>query len=95
MWIDRFGNCITNLSDKVVSRWAGGASFTVHTASKKIAGFSPTYESTPEGEALCLINSMGYLELACNQARADRALGVQEGDAVVLERMATGPHETL
>ena len=90
VWIDRFGNCITNLTDKVVSRWARGASFTVHTASKKIAGISTSYESTPEGEALSLINSMGYLEVACNQARADRALGLREGDPVVLERVPTG-----
>jgi len=89
LWVDRFGNCMTNLSDRIVSRWARGASFTVRTASKKMAGISTTYESTPEGEALSLINSMGYLEIACNQARADLALGLREGDPVVLERLAT------
>ena len=89
VWIDRFGNCITNLTDKVVSQWARGTSFTVHTISKKIAEISTTYESTPEGEALSLINSLGYLEVACNQARADRTLGLREGDPVVLERVST------
>jgi S-adenosylmethionine hydrolase len=89
VWIDRFGNCITNLTEKAVSRWAKGASFSVLAASKKIAGMSTTYESTPEGEALSLINSMGYLEVACNQARADRALSIREGDPVVLERLTT------
>jgi S-adenosylmethionine hydrolase len=89
VWIDRFGNCITNLSDRVVSRWARGAPFTVLTATKKIAGISTTYESTPEGEVLSLINSMGYLEVACNQARADQTLGLREGDPVMLERIVT------
>jgi S-adenosylmethionine hydrolase len=89
IWIDRFGNCMTNLTERVVSRWARGASFTVCAASKKIEGISTTYESTPEGEALSLINSTGYLEIACNQTRADRALGMQEGDPVVLERART------
>ena len=89
VWIDRFGNCMTNLTERVVSRWARGASFTVCAASKKIEGISTTYESTPEGEALSLINSTGYLEIACNQTRADRALGMQEGDLVVLERART------
>jgi S-adenosylmethionine hydrolase len=89
VWIDRFGNCITNLSDKVVSRWARGAPFTVHAASKKIAKISTTYESTSEGEALALINSMGYLEVACNQARADHTLGLKEGNRVTLERIGT------
>jgi len=89
VWIDRFGNCITNLTEKAVSRWAKGASFSVHAASKKIAGISTTYESTSEGEALSLINSMGYLEVACNQARADRSLSMKEGDPVILERLTT------
>ena len=87
VWIDRFGNCITNLTERIVSRWARGASFTIHAASKKITEISTTYESTSEGEALALINSMGYLEVACNQARADHALGLREGDPVTLERI--------
>ncbi len=86
IWIDRFGNCITNLSDRVVSRWSQGAPFTIRAASKRISKMSTTYESIPEGEALSIINSMGYLEVACNQARADRALGLRVGDTVVLER---------
>jgi len=38
---------------------------------------------------LSLINSMGYLEVACNQARADQTLGLREGDPVMLERIVT------
>lgn len=89
LWVDRFGNCITNLSDKVVHSWAQGASFVVHAASKEIAQISTAYESLPRGEALAIINSMGYLEIACNQARADRTLGLREGDPVVLKRVST------
>ncbi len=89
VWIDRFGNCVTNLSEKVVSGWARGASFRIRAASKTIAEMSATYESTPEGEALSLINSLGYLEVACNRARADRTLDLREGDPVVLERAGT------
>ena len=89
IWIDRFGNCVTNLTDKVVSRWAEGASFVVQAASRRIAVLSTAYESVPEGEALCLFNSMGHLEVACNQARADRKLGLGEGDPVVLNKVGT------
>jgi S-adenosylmethionine hydrolase len=89
LWIDRFGNCVSNLSERVVSQWAAGAPFTVHAASNRIAAISKTYESAPRGEALGLINSMGYLEIACNQARAESVLGLREGDAVVLERTGT------
>jgi S-adenosylmethionine hydrolase len=86
VWVDRFGNCITNLGYKVVYDWAEGASFVVHAASKKILQLSTAYESLPRGEALALFNSMGLLEIACNQVRADRTLGLGEGDPVVLER---------
>jgi len=96
VWVDRFGNCITNLTDKVVSRWAQGTSYVIRAASKRIAQISTSYESIPKGEALALFNSMGFLEIACNQARADRTLGLQEGDPVVLDRLGTGEetHET-
>jgi hypothetical protein len=89
IWIDRFGNCVTNLTEDLVSRWMQGSSFTVCAASKRIGQLSTTYESTPEGAPLALFNSMGYLEVACNQARADRALGIHEGDPVVLEKAST------
>ncbi len=86
VWIDRFGNCMTNLRATDVARWAEGAPFTVRAASKRIPEMSTSYESTPEGEALAIINSMGYLEVACNQARAQLVLGLREGDPVVLQR---------
>lgn len=89
VWIDRFGNCITNLTDEVVSRWAGGASFVVHASSGSIAVVSTTYESVPEGEMLSLFNSVGRLEIACNQGRADLSLGLREGDPVILTKVGT------
>lgn len=89
VWVDRFGNCITNLADKVVHGWAQDASFVVHAASKEIAQIYTAYESLPRGEALAIFNSMGLLEIACNQDRADRTLGLAEGDPVVLKRVST------
>lgn len=89
VWVDGFGNCITNLARKVISRWARGASYVIQAASKRIERISTSYESIPRGEALALFNSMGFLEIACNQARADRTLGLAEGDPVVLEKART------
>jgi S-adenosylmethionine hydrolase len=89
VWIDRFGNCITNLTDKLVLRWAKGAPFVVHAASKKITGICSSYDTTPKGEALAIFNSMGFLEIACNQEQADRTLGLGEGDPVVLAKVST------
>jgi len=89
VWVDRFGNCITNLADEVVSRWVEGASYVIQAASKRMTLISTSYESTPKGEALALFNSLGFLEIACNQAPANRTLGLAEGDPVVLKKGRT------
>jgi S-adenosylmethionine hydrolase len=86
VWVDRFGNCITNLTDKIVSRWAQGASYVIEAASERIEHLSTSYESIPRGRVLALFNSMGFLEIACNQARADKKLDLVEGDPVILEK---------
>jgi len=93
VWVDRFGNCITNLTEKAVARWAEGDAFIVLAASKMMTRISASYESIPNGEALILFNSMGLLEIACNKARADRVLGLNEGNPVVLKRVSS--HESL
>ena len=90
VWVDRFGNCITNLADEVVSRWARGASYVIQAASKRMTQICTSYESIPKGEALALFNSLGFLEIACNQAPANRTLGLAEGDPVVLKRGRAG-----
>ena len=89
-WVDRFGNCITNLKAEVVFAWAGGASFVVRAASKSFEEISASYGSIPRGEALVLFNSMGLLEIACNQTRADRTLGLTQGEPVMLRKAGTG-----
>ncbi len=82
--IDRFGNCATNVEEDCARQWAGGAPFTVRAASRKIPALSESYDSVPAGRLLALFNSSGLLEIACNQASAQEALGLKEGDPVVL-----------
>jgi S-adenosylmethionine hydrolase len=90
VWVDRFGNCITNLAEKVISQWAREASYVIRAASKRMTQISTSYESIPKGEALALFNSLGLLEIACNQAPANRSLGLEEGDPVVLKKAHAG-----
>lgn len=86
IWIDRFGNCATNMEENCVKQWAGGKPFTVHAASGKISALSDSYDSVPAGRLLAIFNSSGLLEIACNQASAQEALGLKEGDPVVLQK---------
>lgn len=86
IWVDRFGNCATNLEEDRVSRWAGGEPFTIRIASRKIRGVSESYDSVPAGRLLAIFNSSGLLEIACNRASAHEALGLEEGDPVIVEK---------
>ena len=86
IWIDRFGNCISNLTKDIISDWSQGSPFWIQAASGKIERISPCYETTPAREPLALYGSTGYLEIACNRKRADQTLGLQEGDPVTLHK---------
>lgn len=86
IWIDRFGNCVTNISEPDAARWSGGEPFVTRVASRVIGGACPSYDSVRPGQCLAIFNSLEHLEIACNQGRADEALGLQEGDPVFLER---------
>jgi len=84
IWVDHFGNCVTNLPEAAIRKWAAGSTVRVRAVSREIGGISPTYESTAPGAPLALIGGTGYLEIACNQARADRRLRLRRGARVTL-----------
>ncbi len=84
--VDHFGNCITNLSEALIFNWAQGATFQIYAASEIINEISISYEAVSIGKGLALYNSMRYLEIACNQGRADVTLGMARGDLIVLQK---------
>jgi S-adenosylmethionine hydrolase len=51
----------------------------------QIAAISPTFAQGATGEAIAVIGSSGYLEIAMNKANAARALGVARGAEVTVE----------
>ena len=85
--IDRFGNCVTNIPRKDVDEMTGaGKKFVRALAnSREISMFCEYYAQAPaNGEPVCLIGSLGYVEVACNRASASRALSAQVGAEVGL-----------
>lgn len=82
LWIDRFGNCVTNLNMDRILSWSCNEPFRIQAASSKVEGISDCYETVPPGEPAALGGSTGYLEIACNRACADRTLGLKQGDPV-------------
>jgi len=86
LWIDHFGNGVTNLAEDAIRDWSAGAPFRVRVADRTLPGLSSSYESVPRGEPLAILSSFGTLEIACNQAPAHRAIGLREGTPVTLEK---------
>jgi len=83
--IDRFGNCITNLTPEHLTEAmiAAGASLTIN--GRKITSFR-RYFAEDNGEAsgdlFAIWGSAGYLEIAAYRASADQLLGARRGQTV-------------
>ncbi len=78
IYVDRFGNLITNIDRAMLTKAVG----TVGLGNVRIQGLSRFFGEVPEGEAMALINSFGLLEIAINRCNASEVLGVGKGKPV-------------
>lgn len=85
VYIDRFGNGITNIPREMldVSLPCPGALVKVGDA-LLIQGVYRTYGDVPEGEPVALVGSSGFLEIAVRGASARECLGLNCGHTRVL-----------
>jgi S-adenosylmethionine hydrolase len=81
--IDNFGNCITNIPAAL----AAGGLRDIRVARLRIPAPAESYGSLPPGKPLAIFGSLGYLEIAVNRGRADRALGLRRGARVSARRI--------
>jgi len=93
LYIDRFGNCITDLREEEFESWRrqkGYSGAFVQAGSSPICGLSQSYGSaglTAGAEAqgqnpLAIFSSSGRLEIAVNQGNAAQQLGLDIGDMI-------------
>jgi S-adenosyl-L-methionine hydrolase (adenosine-forming) len=75
LWIDHFGNVVTNLKPPVRR---------LRINDHDITAFATTYSDARLNEAFVYVGSMGYLEVGVREAFADRMLGARPGMAVEL-----------
>ena len=75
LWIDGFGNLITNLKPPV-------RRMRIHN--HDIVASAITYAEARTNEPFVYLGSMGYLEVGLREARADRVLGARAGMKVEL-----------
>jgi hypothetical protein len=86
VYIDQFGNLITNMSRGTLERSLEVPLREVEVTVKrrKVEGLSRAYGEVDEGELVALIGSSGYLEVAVNLGSAAQFLGCEKGDTVTL-----------
>ena len=86
VYADRFGNLVTNITEKMVSTLAAGGPITVRIAGRTISGLSATYSDAKPGRLLALVGSFERLEIAVRNGSAAAELGAGPGDPVRVER---------
>lgn len=84
--IDRFGNCITNITRDLVGDKLGR----MVVKQKEISTFSNFYSDCPSSDLFAIWGSAGFLEIAVNCGSAALTLGVKRGEAVILTRSRKG-----
>lgn len=91
--IDRFGNCVTNITHADVDAYAAGRPFKCYVGTAVVQRHLETYGRTSPGEPLTLFGSSGLLEVAVNGGDAASLLSVERGSSVnlVFESTARAP----
>lgn len=90
MFVDRFGNAITNLEAGAMARAFPGvpdAGLAVEVGSHTVRGVSRTYGDAPIGTLVAILGSSGRLELAEVGGHAASRFGVGPRDPVRVRRL--------
>ncbi len=78
VYIDRFGNALTGVRASAIA-----ADSTLQVRGLRLER-ARTFSDVPIGAGFWYENATGLVEIAVNQGRADRALGIQVGDWITL-----------
>ena len=79
LYVDHYGNLITGLALEPATPDAR-----ICVGNQRLAQ-ARTFCEAPEGAAFWYLNAFGLVEIAANQERADRLLGLSAGDALTWE----------
>ncbi|MGE0755993.1 MAG: S-adenosyl-l-methionine hydroxide adenosyltransferase family protein [Pirellulaceae bacterium] len=82
LWIDSFGNVITNITTRHLALGPAGAPVTVGFGEHRITGIVTTYGQSTPGSLVALIGSSGRLELAVVNGNAASLLAARPDDPV-------------
>ncbi|HYA32914.1 MAG TPA: S-adenosyl-l-methionine hydroxide adenosyltransferase family protein [Candidatus Bathyarchaeia archaeon] len=86
LYVDRFGNCVTNISGELLVQRSGYGSRHVLNGAVS-ALFVRTYDEVERGDLLMTVGSFDFVELSVNQGNAAAQLNLKLGDKVRLDRL--------
>jgi S-adenosylmethionine hydrolase len=84
VYIDRFGNALTNLNSPVLAS-LGGAELRVFSAGKRLCPVVASYSAVPPGAFVAVLSSSGFLEIAINGGSAAGRLKLRVGQKVTVK----------
>lgn len=85
IYIDSYGNIITNIDKALFEREGKGKQFLLAFAKgHQIDKISREYSDVPEGEILALFNSSGYLEIAQRNGNMSALLGLKLNEQITI-----------
>ena len=85
LYIDKFGNLITNIPEKLVQKFQENHKekrLSLKVTGTEIPRFKKSYSSGEKGELLFLVGSLGFVEVAAREDSASRRLQAKPGDPV-------------
>jgi S-adenosylmethionine hydrolase len=80
IYIDRFGNAITNLPAQALSSLKGVP--TIFVGQTKACSLAATYQAVARGKPVAVMGSSGFLEIAINEGNASRSLKLRVGTVI-------------
>ncbi|MBW2146647.1 MAG: SAM-dependent chlorinase/fluorinase [Deltaproteobacteria bacterium] len=84
IYIDRFGNLITNIRRKHLEAITQKGSYEILAGKKRLRRVENSYSAVPKGEVLAIFGSSGALEIAANQDNAAQKLDMKRGSPLIV-----------
>ncbi len=87
IWIDRFGNLITNLTSDMLESFGMNDGFVIKAGKAEVYQLNCAYAESEKGECLAIIGSSGHLEISVNQESAARVLGLKRNNLIEIHKI--------
>ncbi|MGB2631256.1 MAG: SAM-dependent chlorinase/fluorinase [Candidatus Omnitrophota bacterium] len=86
IYIDRFGNLVSNISKLSMRRFAKGRPYKVKIEDKTIKTISRSYEDTEQRKPLAIFGSFGFLEISVSNDNAQKFFNGKKGTPVTVHK---------